>query len=68
MKITIISDRFFGAGFLRQCQAQERVMETSKLTLTAKRSAQDSDSLREDERNIIPSKSARAEQSKHTPI
>ncbi len=38
------------------------------LTLTAKRSAQDSGSLREGERNIIPSKSARAEQSQNTPI
>ncbi len=38
------------------------------LTLTAKRSAQDSSSLREDERNIIPSKSAHAEQSQNTPI
>jgi hypothetical protein len=38
------------------------------LTLNTKRSAQDSGSLREDERNIIPSKSARAEQSQKTPI
>ncbi len=38
------------------------------LTLTAKRCAQESGSLREDERNIIPSKSARAEQSQNTPI
>ncbi len=38
------------------------------LTLTAKRSAQDSGSLREDERNIIPCKSARAEQSQNTPL
>jgi hypothetical protein len=29
MTITLISDQLFGAGFLRQCHAQERVMETS---------------------------------------
>ncbi len=38
------------------------------LTLTVKRYAQESGSLREDEINIIPSKSARAEQSQNTPI
>ncbi len=38
------------------------------LTLTTKRSAQESGSSIEDERNIIPSKSARAEQSENTPI
>jgi hypothetical protein len=38
------------------------------LKLNTKRSAQDSGSLRENERNIIPSMSARAEQSQNTPI
>jgi hypothetical protein len=38
------------------------------LALTAKRSAQESGSFIEDGRTIVPSKSARAEQSQNTPI